>query len=122
LLQPVAGNINRFDKKQKLLVIDFYNAADNQLDRLIHLFVKTYITSGNKWGMKNVSLWTSEMGVNDFPRLPVYQHENLLVVMTSYNNEEEYTLINHRSNSVVELVDKVNALATNKQRLILCPA
>ena len=122
LLKPVAGSINRFDKKQKLLVIDFYDAADNQLERLIRLFIKTYISPGNKWGMKNVSLWISEVGVNDFPALPVFQNENLLVVMTTYNNDEEYKLINKRSNSVVDLFDKVNVLATNKHRLILFPA
>jgi hypothetical protein len=122
LIKLVAGSLNASDIKQELMVIDFYIAADNQLDRLVDLFVKSYISPGNKWGMKNVSLWISEMEENDFPRLPVYQYENLLVVMMSYSHEQEYKLMTDRSSSVLELVDKVNTLATNKQRLILYPS
>jgi len=59
--------------------VDFYT-ANTKLDRLKAAFAKYYLPAFKVAGIENYTLWVSEMGKNDFPRLPVFQDGNLLVV------------------------------------------
>ncbi|MEP7372897.1 MAG: hypothetical protein ABI675_05865 [Chitinophagaceae bacterium] len=123
LLKPVSVNTIEFDKKQKLLVIDYYTTVNNQRDQLIDLFTQNYLPVYNKSGINNISLWVSEMAVNDFPGLPVYQQENLLVVITGYNSEVEYKSVTDRSDAIKKKIDSnINELVETRNSLILYPA
>lgn len=123
LLKPVTGDTIDFVKKQELLVIDYYAAVDSQPDQLVDLFGQAYIPLYQSYGINNVSLWVSEMSGNDFPRLPVYQQENLLVVITGYNDEAEYESVLDRFNySGGKLVNKRVELIKTRDTLVLYPA
>ena len=122
LIKPLANNNNSFPQGKELFVIDYYKAKDKQLDELIDLFNTEYIPLLNKWNI-NAALWVSEMQENDFPRLPVYQDENLLVVIISYNNELEYeSILNQFQTSHIESMTRLKELVQKKTSLILYPA
>ena len=123
LLRPAGAGIGEFVKKQELMVIDFYTAANNKFDQLTNLFVKTYIPLFHSWGINNISLWISELAENDFPQLPVYQQNDLLVVITGYTNEAGYELTVKQINSTGQkVVNKIKELAISNKRLLLYPA
>jgi len=123
LLKPVESSFHTVDKKQELWVIDYYTSGNNQLDQLINLFKQTYIPFYHSRGINNISLWVSEMTENDFPKLPVYQQENLLVVITGYNNEAEYEGTVERFNSSEkESASQIQELVKTRNSLLLYPA
>jgi len=123
LVKPLADNNNAFNKKPGLLVIDYYTAVNNHPGQLIDLYINTYIPLYNSWGINNISLWVSEMAENDFRRLPVYQEENLLLVITSYNNESEHESAVKGFNSLEEeLATNIQDLVSAKNSLVLYPA
>ncbi len=123
LLKPITGNTIAIDKKQDLLVIDYYTAVNNRLDQLVDLFKESYIPLYHSYGINDVSLWVSEMTENDFPRLPVYQQENLLVVITGYSNDAEYESILDRFNYTGgKLISKRAELVKARDTLVLYPA
>ncbi len=122
LLKPVINNTPAFDKKQELLVIDYYTAVNNQLVELVELFSELWLPRCHSLGISNISLWVSEMAENDFPRLPVHQEENLLVVLTGYHSEEEYKFILDRLGDGLEFNNKTKELVMNKRTLLLYPA
>ena len=123
LLKPAGAGISEFDQKQGLVVIDFYTAANSEFDQLTNLFAKTYIPLFHSWGISNISLWISERAENDFPQLPVYQENDLLVVITGYTNEGEYELTLRQINSTDQKVaNKIKELAKSSKRLLLYPA
>ena len=72
-----------------IAVVDFY-IANSKLDQLLKLFSKEYLPLIKECRVQNISLWTSVLEENDFPRLPVFQDKNLLVTISFYNNELEY--------------------------------
>ena len=72
-----------------IAVVVFY-IANTKLDKLKTAFVKYYLPAFKAAGIKNYTLWLSELEKNDFPRLPVFQDGNLLVAITFYKNEAEY--------------------------------
>ena len=122
LVKPLTGNSNAFDKKQGIFVI-YYTARDNRLEQLIDLFIKAYIPLYNTWSINNITLWVSEMEENDFPRLPVYQDENLLTVISNYNNELEYeSTLKLFNSSDKQLAARIQELVKIKNGLILYPA
>ena len=121
LIKPVVNNNNSFPPGKELFVIDYYRAKDKQLNELIDLFNTEYIPLFNKWNI-NASLWVSEMEENDFPRLPVYQDENLLVVITSCNTELEYeSILDKFQTSDKESMIRLNELLQDKTSLVLYP-
>lgn len=84
---PVNSSLLKSNKG--IAVVDFYT-ANTKLDRLKAAFAKYYLPAFKVAGIENYTLWVSEMGKNDFPRLPVFQDGNLLVVITFYKDEAEY--------------------------------
>ena len=122
LIKPFANNNNSFPEENKLFVIDYYRARDKQFTYLIELFNTEYIPVFNKWNI-SASLWISELEQNDFPRLPVYQDEDLLVVITGYNNELEYeSTLDKFKASHKESATHMKELVKDKTSLILYPA
>ena len=121
LIKPLTINNNLFHGDKNIFVIDYYRAKDKQLKELIDLFNTEYIPLFNKWNI-NASLWVSEMEENDFPRLPVYQDENLLVVITSCNTELEYeSTLDKFQTSDKESMIRLNELLQDKTSLVLYP-
>ena len=74
-------NIDAFAKRIGVFVIDYYKATVKHLNELIDLFITEYIPLLHRWGVNTITLRVSEMAENDFPKLTVYQDENLLVVI-----------------------------------------
>jgi len=90
LLKPLSSSFDLDDLENEdgVVVIEFYLAKANHLDQLIASFQTDYLSC-----LKNKpTLLISEMAFNDFPRLPVMQDPNLLVVLNSYADESEYQL------------------------------
>jgi len=101
LLRPLAGidganeqskgiNTNDFAKHKGIVVIDYYTANEGGLDQLISLYKSKYAPLLQTAGIKNNTLWVSELSQNDFPALPAKQEKNLLVAITFYNDEADY--------------------------------
>jgi hypothetical protein len=77
------------DGRYGLVVIDYYYAKAGQRDALLHMLTQAYEPKMKGQGMP-VSLWVTEMAVNEFPRLPVIQEKDLVVVISLFVNEEDY--------------------------------
>jgi len=90
-------NSNLLKTNKGIAVVDFY-IANTKLDKLKTAFAKYYLPAFKAAGIENYTLWESELGKNDFPRLPVFQDSNLLVVITFYKDEAEY----HKKQKQVE--------------------
>jgi hypothetical protein len=58
----------------------------------------------------------SELASNDFPRLPVIQDPNLLVVINSYADESEYQL---QSELCLESKNRTRQFIADESKLIL---
>lgn len=87
----VAGAIDRglLNSYNRLAVIEFYTANEKQ-NKLKQLFANAYIPLLHSCGITDFTVWESELTVNDFPALPVFQDKNLLVTITFYKDEQEY--------------------------------
>jgi len=92
ILHDSAQSINsdKFEKLKRVVAIDFYFANDNRLEDLIHFIRADYVPFLNSIGINDAMLFVSEIEENDFPRLPVIQDKNLLVRISSYENEADY--------------------------------
>jgi hypothetical protein len=66
----------------KIVRVDYYFAKDRTPEKLIGIFQSRPEQDGE-------TLWISELGENDFPALPVFQYENLLVAITAFGSKEE---------------------------------
>jgi hypothetical protein len=124
LLKPLAPegiNSNEFGKEKGIMVIDFY-VANSKLDKLIKIFREPYDPILKKAGVYTM-LWISELTVNDFPRLPVFQDKNLLVGITFYENEAQYRfkMKQVETNVSTQLRDEMNDTITIQNTLILYP-
>jgi hypothetical protein len=62
------------------------------------------------------------MTENDFPRLPVIQDNNMLVVITNFKDESEYQLILQRLASGAASENRMQQLISGMNSLILYPA
>ena len=120
LLKPLPGNKEAFSQNKSFFVIDYYKTKDNQRSKLIDFFNKDYIPFLNKQNIKPITLWISEMTENDFPRLPVYQDENLLIVITGFNNEAEYESTLHQLTiSIPQFDGSMEEWTDNRDKLLL---
>lgn len=123
LVKPLSGSAATFANKEGIYVVDFYRSIDNELESLIQLFNKEWIPLHTLENITNIKLWISEMGENDFPRLPVHQFEDLLIVITHYKNEKEYqSMLNRLKTFHKELVTAIDRKVKDKNSVILYPA
>jgi hypothetical protein len=103
-----------------IVAVDFY-ICNSTLDQVIDLFNSTYVPFLKSLDI-DVTLWLSEMSENDFPRLPVFQDKNLLLSISSYQDENEFQLKQSQINSMpAGLKYSMQALITTQNSLILYP-
>ncbi len=110
---------NGFTKLKEVVVVDFYLAHDNQLAQLVDFFRKDYVPFLKASAIQDVTLWTSEPSVNDFPRLPVIQDDNLLVTISSFEDEPGYQAKSKHVDSAIELKSRMQELIRDRHSLIL---
>jgi hypothetical protein len=92
LLRPLASTLKDAtlgDSRYKFVVIDYYQAREKQQDALLRVLEEEYLPAVQKFRVPP-SVWVTEMQENDFPRLPVIQQKDLVVVISSFANEEDY--------------------------------
>ena len=117
LVKPLSENTDTFSKR--FLAIDYYTTKDKKLTKLVGLLNNQYIPFFKERNIK-ATLWISETEENDFPRLPVYQDKNQLIVITGFNNESEYeTSLASPGSLKPELIAGIEELIENKNRLLL---
>jgi hypothetical protein len=75
------------DSRNGLAVIDYYYAKEGKRDALLKALEDVY---SSKIKERVVSLWVSEMQGNDFPRLPVIQEKELVVVIALFSSGKDY--------------------------------
>ena len=114
LLKPLSTSFewNELETEAPVVVIDFYLAKANQLDQLIATFETDYLSC-----LKNKpTVLISELATNEFPRLPVIQDPNLLVVINNYADEAEYQL---QSDLCLESRSRARQFIADESKLIL---
>ncbi len=116
-------NINKLTIDQGIAVIDFY-IANSKLDKLISFLSSTYLPALKKVSVEDFTLWVTETAENDFPRLPVFQDRNLMVVIAYYKDELEYSSKRNAIDAVLSMEQKAELqdIVTTKSSLILYPA
>ncbi|HET9431919.1 MAG TPA: hypothetical protein VFO70_12120, partial [Chitinophagaceae bacterium] len=119
-----AGTINSSQLRpgNRIAVIDYY-ISNTKLDQLLDLFSSKYLSLLEKAGIKEYTLWKSELTENDFPQLPVFQDKNLLVTIAFYKDESEYQEKLHKLESMIEenLRTALQDAITIRNTLILYP-
>ena len=114
LLKPLSASFewNELEREAGVVVIEFYLAKANQLDQLITSVETDYLSC-----FKNKpTLLITEMANNDFPRLPVIQDPNLLVLINGYADESEYLL---QSQLCLESKKRARQFIADESELIL---
>jgi len=117
LLKPLSASFewNELEREAGVVVIEFYLAKANQLDQLITSVETDYLSC-----FKNKpTLLITEMANNDFPRLPVIQDPNLLVLINGYADESEYLL---QSQLCLESKKRARQFIADESELILYTA
>jgi hypothetical protein len=104
LLKPLDGS--QVFKPGKIVRVDNYFAKDRTPERLIEIFRSRPEQNG-------ASLWISELAENDFPALPVFQYENLLVAINPLSGDDGARAPDP------ELLDQLGPFILNKERLLL---
>lgn len=123
LVKPLLNKKHAFAPNKGFFVIDYYKAKNDQHTSLVGLFTKEYIPFLHQHNIQDITLWVSEMKENDFPRLPVYQDKNLLIVVTGFTNEEEYeSTVRQLNASDKQFAGSIEKLMENKNSLLLYPA
>ncbi|MEP6901285.1 MAG: NIPSNAP family protein [Actinomycetota bacterium] len=102
-------------RKKNALKIDFYFAFDEKLNELVNLFQTEYLPSMTNAEIGETTLWLSELSENDFPRLPAFQYENLLVVIRTF---EKNAQLKDFDSANSELKGKIELLVCKQQSLI----
>lgn len=128
LLRPVAGSVDltcglsveslieqmeagTISSEVGVVGIDFYQAKSGKREELIDAFQTQIAPAYEQEGIQIRGLFVAEMGENTFPRLPVIQIEDELVVFTVYESEETYhekrsKLAHHVEQSTKPLLSK----------------
>lgn len=109
--------------KKGLAVVNFY-IANTKLDQLLNLFAKKYLPLQKACDINDCTLWTSVLEENDFPKLPVFQDNNLLVTITFYKNLLEYKKKMKMIDSAMsdDLRASLQDVITIKNTMILYPS
>lgn len=106
-----------------ITVVEFFT-ANTKLPKLQKLFAQYYLPLLEKNNFHDYSIWTSELRENDFPQLPVFQDKNLLVLISFYPSELEYSEAIHLVESQLDPNTKAefDDTITFKNTWILYPA
>jgi hypothetical protein len=124
LLRPLNGSVRSdvIASPCGMLVVDYYVAKDDRLDELVTFFQSQYLPFLFASGIDGSTLWISEMGENDFPRLPVIQNPNLLVVLTPFESEEIYrSKVRETHFNSFGSRNKLQDLVAEKESMMLYP-
>jgi hypothetical protein len=93
-----------------LVAVDFYRSQPGGLDRLVEMFERRLRPALVEQGGQVLGHFVAELAPNDYPGLPVYQDENLLVVLSAYRDLEHHAAL------------KTSTLpATNVETMLLRP-
>ncbi|MEO6191847.1 MAG: NIPSNAP family protein [Thermoanaerobaculia bacterium] len=76
-----------------LVAVDFYRSEPGGLERLIELFARRLRPALVEQGARVLGHFVAELAPNDYPGLPVYQNENLLVVLSAYRDREHHAAL-----------------------------
>jgi hypothetical protein len=85
-----------------LVVVDFYRAAGG-LDRLVHALEKRLRSEIGERGHQILGHFVAELAPNDYPRLPVTQDPDMLVVIAAYQDHTHHAQLTARSDLRAEL-------------------
>ncbi len=114
LLKPT--NNEQIFRKKNVMTIDFYFAADGKLGELFTAFQ----TDFKKLTDADITFWQSELSENDFPRLPAFQYENLLVTIAGFDDETVYQKqVKEFEANQRQLITKLESLVIKKESLII---
>jgi hypothetical protein len=114
--------VNSFRRNTGIAVVDFF-VSNTKLDQLKKVFSGDYLSLLRRLGLTDYSLWVCEQGLNDFPRLPVFQDKNLLVMISYYPNEEAFEAKRSEiaRSLTPKLKDDLDDAITIRHTLILYP-
>jgi quinol monooxygenase YgiN len=70
------------------IAIDFYQAKPGQRQALIDAFQSQIMPAYQREGIQVRGCFVAEMNENTFPKLPVIQNPDMLVVITAYESEQ----------------------------------
>jgi hypothetical protein len=73
-----------------LVVADFFRAEPGTRDRLVELFERRMQPALVEQGHRVLGHFVAELSPNDYPRLPVVQDAELLVVLSAYRDREHH--------------------------------
>jgi hypothetical protein len=76
-----------------LVAVDFYRSEPGGLDRLVEMFERRLRPALVQQGAQVLGHFVAELAPNDYPGLPVYQDENLLVVLSAYRDREHHAAL-----------------------------
>jgi len=116
-------NVSINENYTGVTVVDFY-ISNHKLDKLIAFIGKSYLPVLKTMKMQKTTFWVSELSENDFPKLPVFQDNNLLISIAHYKNEQQYKektkqILRHMT---PEEKNEFDDLVTKKTSMILYPA
>jgi hypothetical protein len=119
--QSAGINSSVLKTERGIVVVDFF-ICNSTLDQVIDLFSSSYVPFLKSLEIHDTTLWVSEMSENDFPRLPVFQDKNLLLSITTYQDENEYQIKQSQINAMpAGLKYSMQALITIQNSLVLYP-
>ena len=102
-----------------VVVVDLY-VCNACRDQAVTLLRKEYLPFLDAIGVRNVTLWISEMTENEFPRLPAFQNKDLLVTITKFTTKAEYETAAHRiENMPAALKTAMLETITTRERWVL---
>lgn len=111
--------VNALRKQAPIVVADFY-VCNGCLETAIKFVKSEFLPYAKKQGVSNTTLWVSEMSLNEFPQLTAFQDKDLLVVLTTFRDEDEYgSKIKQIDASPADLKQKMLETITTHRRLVL---
>lgn len=102
------------DSRYAFVVIDYYHARAGQRDALLQVLTQVYSPKMKEQSVP-VSLWVSEMQTNDFPRLPVIQEKDLVVVISLFQREGDHSV----KTPPAQLLAEMQGYSLKKETVVL---
>jgi hypothetical protein len=110
----------KFSRDAGLIVIDIFQAKPGRREALVDNVQSRLVPVYQKLHIQMHGMFVAEMSENKFTRLPVIQNENELVVITAYENIDDFwekcELISHAVN-----VTTVGLVSAERESLLLSP-